>query len=86
MRDLDRTLSTPHHLAVFEGGHVWLSSELATQAVEWMEVQAMKSGIRSRDDALLDAILARRAETASSLGPRETYEALRTLVVDFAGL
>ena len=54
MRHVDRELTTPHHLAIFEGGHVWLSSELATDAVEWMEIQAMKAGRKPRDEAEID--------------------------------
>ena len=42
MRRLDRALTGPHRLVIFNGGHVWLSSDLALQAVEWMELQAMK--------------------------------------------
>ena len=34
MRQLDRALTSPHRLAVFEGGHVWLSSELAIDAAK----------------------------------------------------
>ena len=47
MRLLDRALTSPHRLAIFDGGHVWLSSELAIEAVEWMELQAMKSGAQA---------------------------------------
>ena len=47
MRQLDRTLTTPHRVAIFDGGHTWLSSELAMEALEWMELQAMKSGLRA---------------------------------------
>jgi len=49
-----RSLTTPHRVAIFEGGHTWLSSELAAEAVGWMEIQAMKSGRRARDAALID--------------------------------
>ena len=57
MRMLDRELNTPHRLVIFNGGHTWLSSELATQAVEFMIVHAMKSRLTPRDDELLDRIL-----------------------------
>ena len=33
---MDRTLTSPHCVAIFDGGHVWLSSELALEAVEWI--------------------------------------------------
>src|SRR5438093_557929 len=31
MRRLDAALTTPHHLAIFEGGHTWLSPDLAVE-------------------------------------------------------
>ena len=80
MRQLDRALTTPHHLAIFKGGHVWLSSELALEAVEWMEVQAMKSGLKPRDEGEIDRLLAARMASAS------TFPALRAIVDDFQGL
>ena len=60
MRRLDRELSTTHRLVIFTGGHVWLSSELALQAVEWMELQAMKAGLKPRNDAEIDRMFASR--------------------------
>jgi hypothetical protein len=56
MRQLDRELKSAHHLEIFEGGHVWLSSDLAMMAVEWMEIQVMKSGLVPRDAAVIDRI------------------------------
>jgi len=87
MRRLDRELTSPHYLAVFEGGHVWLPSELATEAVEWMEIQAMKSGRKPRDPARLDAIYAKRAAGVSAkTSGKETLLALEAVVADFGGL
>ncbi len=65
--NLDRTLRSPHRVVVFEGGHTWLSSEAATEAVEWMELQAMTSGIRPRDRTLVDDMFARRMARAERL-------------------
>ena len=44
MRLLDRKLTSPHHLAVFNGGHTLPPDAVALEAIEWMELQAMKSG------------------------------------------
>jgi hypothetical protein len=52
MRLLDRKLTTPHRLAVFEGGHTLPPDAVALDAIEWMELQAMKSGRRTRDDGI----------------------------------
>src|SRR5713226_1221937 len=51
LRALDRVVVT-------EGGHAWMSSETALEAVGWMEVEAMKSGRRARDGEMLDRIFA----------------------------
>jgi len=87
MRLLDRSLTTSHHVAIFEGGHTWLSSELAMEAVEWMEIQAMKSGRRERDAALVDKLFARRsAQVAAQTNDKDTALALAALSSDFSGL
>jgi poly(3-hydroxybutyrate) depolymerase len=70
MRQLDRALTTPHHLAIFKGGHVWLSSDLALEAVEWMELQAMKTGLKPRDDGEIDRLLAERVADVSGVTGR----------------
>jgi poly(3-hydroxybutyrate) depolymerase len=67
MSHLDRALRSPHHVVVFEGGHTWLPAELATEAVEWMELQGMTSGIRPRDQTLIDDMFARRLARAEGL-------------------
>jgi pimeloyl-ACP methyl ester carboxylesterase len=87
MRQLDEALTSPHHLAIFEGGHVWLSSDLALEAVEWMEVQAMKTGRRPRDETEIDRIFSKRLEAARVVaGERDRYVALRSLASDFEEL
>jgi poly(3-hydroxybutyrate) depolymerase len=87
MRQLDRALTTPHHLAIFEGGHAWLSSALAVEAVEWMEVQAMKSGLKPRDEQEIDRLFARRtAVAAAGRADKDTFLAVQALAADFKGL
>ncbi len=87
LRQLDRALKSPHHLAIFEGGHTWLSSNLAVEAIEWMEIQAMKSGRRSKDGALLEKIFAKRvAQLEAESGDAAALLALEGLVSDFDGL
>jgi predicted esterase len=87
MRRLDAALTTPHHLAIFEGGHTWLSSDLAIEAVEWMEIQSMKLGVRARDEAEIDRIFAkRRARVTGAPATAETLVELQSLVSDFNGL
>jgi predicted esterase len=87
MRLLDRKLSSPHFLAVFPGGHTLPPDDVAFEAVEWLELQAMQSGRRGRDDALLQVLVEkRRARIAASTDAAETFYLLRALVADFKGL
>ena len=87
MRSLDHALTTTHHLAVFNGGHVWLPSEVAVDAVEWLDVQAMKSGRLPRDPARLQAIFKSRLAKADALpGAFEKAQALEALATDFKDL
>lgn len=87
MRMLDRELNTPHRLIIFNGGHTWLSSELATQAVEFMVVQAMKSKLMQRDVAVLDRIFTRWLAAADAMVDRkEQFLALQGIVRDFDNL
>src|SRR3989442_3775417 len=65
--NLDRTLRSAHRVVIFEGGHTWLPGEAATEAVEWMELQAMTSGIRPCDRTLIDDMCARRMSRAEGL-------------------
>jgi len=87
MRQLDQALTTSHHLAVFQGGHTWLSSALAVEAVEWMEVQAMKTGLKPRDDQELDALFTKRSGVVmQGKADKDTFLAAQSIADDFNGL
>ncbi len=87
MYQLDRRMTSAHRVLYFEGGHTWLPAEMATQAVEWMELQAMKSGLRPRDTAQVDAWFAARGERVDAFQDNaETLHELVHLVADFEGL
>ena len=87
MRLLDRKLGSPHFLAVFEGGHTLPPDDIAFDALEWMELRAMQSGRRNRDDALAGRILKKRqARIAASSNPADSVYLLHALVSDFKGL
>ena len=85
MRQMDRELASPHRLRIFSGGHVWLSPEIATEAVEWMEIQAMRSAVAPRDQAKIDRIFAKRTAAAQG-SDKDTYVALQQIAADFDGL
>jgi hypothetical protein len=87
MRLLDRALTTPHRVVVFEGGHTLPPGPVAMEAIEWLELQAMKSGAKPRDEPLIDELLARRQQAiAASTGPAATVRLLQELASDFGGL
>lgn len=83
VRELDRALDSPHRLAIFEGGHVWLSSELALEAVEWLELQAMAASRRPRDDAWIEAVYGARMERTGALTGAARVMALEAMAADF---
>jgi predicted esterase len=83
MRSLDHALTTPHRVVIFEGGHVWLSSELAVEAVEWLDLQAMKSGRIPRDEDRIKTICsARQATTMAVMNVWQRFQALDALHLD----
>ncbi len=87
MRLLDRKLKSPHRLVIFDGGHTLPPDSVAMDAIEWMELQAMKTGSRQRSDELIDRLLERRrAAIASASSPVETVHLLDDFVADFTGL
>jgi predicted esterase len=86
MRRLDRALTSPHRLAIFDGGHVWLPSEVATEAVGWLELQAMRSGVKPRDEGEIERIYESRIASVGSGADKGTYLRLRAIADDFNGL
>jgi len=93
MRRLDRTLEklgAAHRLAVFEGRHSWCPARVCRDAVEWMELGAMKTGTRAKDPALVDRLYRERLEKASALEAAgksaDAYLRYAEAVEDFRGL
>jgi hypothetical protein len=66
MRRLDQVLTTPHYLRIFEGGHTWLSSEIAVEAVEWLEIQAMRAGTAPKDRGTIAKLFEKRRAAAEA--------------------
>ena len=93
LKQLDQALERAgiaHRLEVFAGGHEWPPVAVCTRAVEWMELQAMKSGRRPRDAELVDQIFSRTTADAADHERAgrllEAYWLYAALAKDFAGL
>ena len=62
-----REWGTPERFEVFEGPHTWMPAALAGDAIAWLELQAMKAGLRPTDQALVAARLAEDTRRAQAL-------------------
>jgi predicted esterase len=93
MTDLDSRLTAlglPHRIELFDGTHQWPPEALATRALAWMELQAIKSGHRAADPALVAALWRRDLDEARGLAAAgklyAAFHAYSQLAADFAGL
>ncbi len=75
-----------NRMEVFEGGHDWPPPEYCARAIEWMEIQAMKTGRRPKDEALMEEVIRKRLEQATAALPFEAYAVYDALAYDFKGL
>ncbi len=79
---LDET-DVQHRIDFFDGPHSWASPELLTEALGWMEIQAMKRGLREVDrelvNRLFDSEMARakaREDEGDLLGAFRLYRSV----------
>jgi len=88
MKMLDNSVKSPHRVVIFNGGHTLPPDDLAMEAIEWLELQAIRSGIRQKDDALVSALWTKRlaVATAAANAPVQAVPLLRALIEDFKGL
>lgn len=93
MLSLDITLQRlgmPHRFRPYPGPHSWGPEEICAESVDWMEIQAIRAGLRDGDDALVNEYFNRsmtRAREAETAG--RTLEAagrLRGIADDLEGL
>jgi tetratricopeptide (TPR) repeat protein len=93
MMDLEPKLDAAgviHRLEIFDGIHQWPPAEIATRALAWLDLQAMKAGTIPRDAARIDAAWAEttgRAKGFDAAG--DLVQAWRTwsgAAADFTGL
>jgi tetratricopeptide (TPR) repeat protein len=93
LRDLQERLERadlPHRLEIFAGSHQWPPEELFARSLGWMELQAMKRGLRGKDAGIVEALWSEdlaRARAFESAGQLDEAQALYAVLVrDFAGL
>ncbi|HVF90914.1 MAG TPA: hypothetical protein VNH22_12670 [Blastocatellia bacterium] len=93
LKRLDETLAglgITHRVEFFEGPHQWAPKESCTEAIEWMEVQAMKAGRREKDAAMIRELFETRVAKARGLEEAgkayESYLAQAAIAEDFKGL
>ncbi len=84
------TLPTRHHVAFYAGRHAWAPAVTCGQALDWMELDAMRRGLRPRDDSTIGRWRAARTADAWLLAEQGRVaaagEALRALAADLRGL
>jgi predicted esterase len=93
MRRLDRALArlgAAHRLAVFDGPHSWCPAPVCTEAIEWLELKAMKGGTRTKDAELVERLrrdrMARAAALESGGRKADAFVWYSEIVEDFGGL
>lgn len=83
-------LGVNHRVEFYPGGHGWLPSGQALEAVDWMELQAMRSGLARPDSALVDRLYREAVTTARAAEaggrPVEALALWRRVATDFTGL
>ena len=87
LRNLEEPLTKAgitHRIQTFEGRHEWPPVAVATAAVEWMELQAMKAGKRPRDDGFISAVWQQRLSDAKTLEESKKYYEAYQLYLDLA--
>lgn len=86
LRRLDFEMKSPHRVMIFEKRATWMPTEIATNAVEWHELRAMRSGLRVKDKAVIARLFDERAAATQKLSGRQLWDALRAVGEDFEEL
>ena len=87
IKSLDEPLTKAgitHRIQIFDGRHEWPPVSVATSAVEWMELNAMRTGKRPRDDGFIGATWERLLSDAKTLEEAKKYYEAYQLYLDVA--
>ncbi len=89
MRVIDELLEREgktHRFQQFRGEHRWLPPELAREAIEWMELLAMKEQLRARDASLIAKLYRSDIAAANALQGGGALRRYREIARTFDGL
>jgi predicted esterase len=93
LKSLDEPLTKAgisHRVQMFDGRHEWPPVSIATAAVEWMELHAIKAGKRARDDDFINAkwqqILSDARTLEEAKKHNEAYQLYLDMAQSFKGL
>ena len=78
-----------HHLETFNGGHSWPPDSICTNALTWMQLQAMGDRRLSTDQRWIDSLFTDAVAHAEEIAPTSPYAAsilYEKVSSDFAGL
>jgi hypothetical protein len=88
-RALD-SVGVANKLRVFDGPHQWAPPDLCTESIEWMQLQAMRTGRLGKQDSFIEALFARELAAArageAAARPYDAYLRYEALAKDFKGL
>jgi len=73
-----------HRFQTFLGRHEWPPVSVATAAIEWMELQAIKAGKRPRNDGFINAMWQQLLNEARTLEESKNYTEAYQLYIDLA--
>lgn len=93
LRRLERSLTDldlQARFAFFHGGHAWMPTDVAMDAIGWLELKAMQRGLAPLNRALVDGQWTRDAacvaEAEASGSPLLAARRLAAMVRDYSGL
>jgi len=90
MEDFMTSLGLSNSLRIFEGGHRWPPSEKILDAVEWIELEAMKSELQPIDSGFIEMLFAKRKQQTNALIKNgdlvETMHQYKSIIRTFKGV
>lgn len=93
LRELETRLAgsgLAYRVEYYDGPHAWPPEPTVAWGLTWMELQAMRSGLRERDDSWIDSLHLSELDSAAQLEDEghlyAAWERYGALARDFAGL